>query len=267
MTVAIVGGGAMGEAILAGALARGVLARAETTVVEQLPDRRAALAERYGVATVAGAAEVARGASLVLLAVKPAEYERIAARLDDGALLVSVMAGVRMAALAGHFGHRRIVRVMPNTPAAVNEGMSVWTATAEVDAAQRETVRALLGAIGHELEVPEEAALDMATALSGSGPAYVFLFIETLAEAGEAIGLTREQALTLTLRTLAGSAAYALRSERSPAELREQVTSPGGTTAAGLRELERGGFRELVAACVRAAHERSRELGGGASGP
>ncbi len=263
MTVVIVGGGVMGEAILAGALARGVLARGETTVVEQLPDRRAALAERYGVATVAEAAEAARGASLVLLAVKPGEYARIDARLDGGALLVSVMAGVRMAALAERFAHRRIVRVMPNTPAAVNEGMSVWTATAEVDASQRETVRALLGAIGHELEVGEEAALDMATALSGSGPAYVFLFTEALIDAGEAIGLTREQARTLTLRTLAGSAAYALRSERSPAELRERVTSPGGTTAAGLRELERGGFRELLAACVRAAHARSRELGEG----
>lgn len=267
MTVAIVGGGAMGEAILAGALARGVLARDGTTVVEQLPDRRAALAERYGVATVAEASEAARDASLVLLAIKPGEYERVAARLDDDALLVSVMAGVRMAALAEHFAHRRIVRVMPNTPAAVNEGMSVWTATAEVDAAQRETVRALLGAIGHELEVAEEAAIDMATALSGSGPAYVFLFVEALTEAGEAIGLTREQARELTLRTLAGSAAYALRSEHSPAELRERVTSPGGTTAAGLRELERGGFREMVAACVRAAHARSRELGEGAPGP
>lgn len=263
MTVAIVGGGVMGEAILAGALARGVLTRDTTTVVELLPERRAALAERHGVAAVADAAAVLPGASLVLLAVKPGEFARLSGPLDAGALLMSVMAGVRTAALAAHFGHDRIARVMPNTPAAVNEGMSVWTATAAVDAAQRETVRALLGAVGRELEVAGEDALDMATALSGSGPAYVFLFVEALTDAGEAIGLTRGQARELTLRTLAGSAAYALRSEHSPAELRERVTSPGGTTAAGLRELERGGFRALVASCVRAAHARARELGEG----
>lgn len=263
MRVAIVGGGVMGEAILAGALARGVLTRETTTVVELLPDRRAALAERHGVAAVADAADALPGASLVLLAVKPGEFALLSGPLDAGALLVSVMAGVPIAALAAHFGHDRIARVMPNTPAAVNEGMSVWTATAAVDAAQRETVRALLGAVGREMEVAGEAALDMATALSGSGPGYVFLFIEALTDAGEAIGLTREQARELTLRTLAGSAAQALRGEHSPAELRERVTSPGGTTAAGLRELERGGFRELLASCVRAAHARARELGEG----
>ncbi len=261
MTVAIAGGGVMGEAILAGAIEREVLVPADVTVIELIGERRTALAKRYGVATAAEGAGVLSGASLVLLAVKPQEFRTLSARLASDALLVSIMAGVRIETLAAHFAHGRIVRVMPNTPAAVNAGMSVWTATARVDGSQRETVRGLLGAIGRELYVEDEGQLDMATALSGSGPAYVFLFIEALVEAGVAIGLTRDQAEAMTLQTLYGAARYARDSDRSPAELRERVTSPGGTTAAGLRELEAGGFREVVAACVRAACERSRELG------
>ena len=261
MTVAIVGGGVMGEAILAGAIDRGVFAAADVTVVELIADRREDLAERYGVATTAEAGQALVNASLVLLAIKPQELPTLSGRLADGALLLSIMAGVRIATLAEQFGHDRIVRVMPNTPAAINAGMSVWTATGSVDDAQRETVRELLGAIGRELAVDDEGKLDMATALSGSGPAYVFLFIEALIDAGVAIGLTAEEAEAMTLQTLAGSAAYAQVSDFPPAVLREQVTSKGGTTAAGLQELERGEFRALIEACVQAACERSRELG------
>ncbi len=261
MTVAIVGGGVMGEAILASAIDRGVLAAGDVTVVELLAVRREALAERYGVATVAEASAVLAGASLVLLAVKPQEFRNLSGRLPEDALLLSIMAGVRIDSLAAHFAHDRVVRVMPNTPAAINAGMSVWTATESVDESQRETVRGLLGAIGRELYVDDEGKLDMATAMSGSGPAYVFLFIEALIDAGVTIGLTTEEAQAMTLQTLAGAAAYAQVSDYSPAELRERVTSKGGTTAAGLGELERGEFRALVATCVRAAFERSRELG------
>ena len=261
MTVAIVGGGVMGEAILAGAIDRGVLAPGDVTVVELLPERREMLTSRYGVATVAEAGDVLNAASLVLLAVKPQEFRNLSARLPGGALLLSIMAGVRIESLTTHFAHDRVVRVMPNTPAAINAGMSVWTATKSVDESQRETVRGLLGAIGRELYVDDEGKLDMATALSGSGPAYVFLFIEALIDAGVAIGLTAEEAETMTLQTLVGAAAYAQVSEYSPGELRERVTSKGGTTAAGLQEMARGQFREVVAACVRAACERSRELG------
>ncbi len=261
MTVAIVGGGVMGEAILAGAIDRGVFTAADVTVVELVAERREDLAERYGVATTAEAGPALANASLVLLAIKPQELPTLSARLADGALLLSIMAGVRIATLAEQFGHDRIVRVMPNTPAAINAGMSVWTATGSVDEAQRETVRELLGAIGRELAVDDEGKLDMATALSGSGPAYVFLFIEALIDAGVAIGLTAEEAEAMTLQTLAGSAAYAQVSDFPPAVLREQVTSKGGTTAAGLQELERGEFRALIEACVQSACERSRELG------
>jgi len=261
--VAIVGGGVMGEAILAGAIDRGVLQAEEVTVVELVGERRKALADQYGVETTPEAGAALADASLVLLAVKPQEFRKVSGRLREDALLLSIMAGVRIESLAAHFGHDRIVRVMPNTPAAINAGMSVWTATEPVDEGQRETVRSLLGAIGRELFVGDEEKLDMATALSGSGPAYVFLFIEALIDAGVAVGLTAEEAEAMTMQTLAGAAAYAQVSALSPAELRERVTSKGGTTEAGLRELEQGEFRALVATCVRAAFERSLELGAG----
>ena len=251
----------MGEAILAGALDRGVFVASDVTVVELIAERREELAARYGVATAAAAGDAFTAADLVLLAVKPQEFHSLSGRLASDALLMSIMAGVRIASLAEHFGHDRIVRVMPNTPAAVNAGMSVWAATESVDGGQRETVRALLGAVGQELFVSDEGKLDMATALSGSGPAYVFLFIEALIDAGVAIGLTAEEAEAMTMQTLAGSAAYAQVSDFPPATLRERVTSKGGTTAAGLAELDRGDFRALIEACVRAACERSRELG------
>ncbi len=251
----------MGEAILAGALDRGVFVASDVTVVELIAERREDLAARYGVATAPEAGDALTAADLVLLAVKPQEFHSLSGRLASDALLMSIMAGVRIASLAEHFGHNRIVRVMPNTPAAVNAGMSVWAATESVDEGQRETVRALLGAVGQELFVNDEGKLDMATALSGSGPAYVFLFIEALIDAGVAIGLTAEEAEAMTMQTLAGSATYAQVSDFPPATLRERVTSKGGTTAAGLAELDRGDFRALIEACVRAACERSRELG------
>ena len=262
MTVAIVGGGVMGEAILVGAIDRGVLAARDVTVVELIAERREALADQYGVAATAEPSAAIADASLVLMAVKPQEFQKVSGRLREDALLLSIMAGVRIESLASHFAHDRIARVMPNTPAAINAGMSVWTATESVDEGQRETVRGLLGAIGRELFVGDEGKLDMATALSGSGPAYVFLFIEALIEAGVAIGLTIEEAEAMTMQTLAGSSAYAQMSEFSPAELRERVTSKGGTTEAGLRAMDPGEFRALVATCVRAAFERSRDLGG-----
>ena len=261
MTVAIVGGGVMGEAILAGALDRGVVAASDVTVVELIAERREDLAARYGVATAAEAGDALTAADLVLLAVKPQEFHTLSGRLASDALLMSIMAGVRIASLAAHFGHDRIVRAMPNTPATINAGMSVWAATESVDEGQRETVHRLLGAIGQELRVDDEGKLDMATALSGSGPAYVFLFIEALIDAGVAIGLTAEEAEAMTMQTLVGSAAYAQVSDFPPSTLRERVTSKGGTTAAGLAELDRGEFRALIEACVRAACERSLELG------
>lgn len=260
MNIAIVGGGVMGEAILKAALNRGVFAATDVTVVEKLETRRAQLLTVYGVA-ISDGYEAMSEADLVLISVKPQEMRSVAGSLRPDGLLVSIMAGITIASLEQEFRHSRIVRVMPNTPAAVQAAMSAWTATASVSEEQRECTRELLSAIGREVYVDDEKKLDMVTAVSGSGPAYVFLFIEALVEGAVAVGLPRVQAEEMVIQTLYGSALYAQESGRSPAELRAMVTSPAGTTAAGLLELERGAFRASVIECVRAAHRRAMELG------
>ena len=192
MKVAIVGGGVMGEAMLGAALAQGVFAPADVTVAEVLAPRRADLEAKHKVATTATAGEAISDADLVVVSVKPQDMKGVKGALKPAALLLSVMAGVRIATLEAEFHHDRIVRVMPNTPVAVKAGMSAWTATAAVDETQRAATKALLGSFGRELYVDDEKKIDMATALSGSGPAYVFLFIEALIEGGVAVGLTGE---------------------------------------------------------------------------
>lgn len=262
MKVGIVGGGVMGEAILARALAVGVLDAADVVVAEVVADRAARLAATHGVRATGSAREAFTGADVVILAVKPQDLGSVRGAIAAGAVIVSIMAGVRIDTIAAAFNHDRIVRVMPNTPAAIGEGMSAWTATAAVDEAQRDLVRSILTAVGRELYVDDEKKIDMATALSGSGPAYVFLFLESLIEGGVAAGLTRAQASELAVQTVSGAARYAAQSGQSPADLRAAVTSPAGTTAAGLLALEEAAFRAAVINAVRAAHARAIELGG-----
>ncbi len=261
MKTAIIGGGVMGEAILAGALSDGVLAATDVTVSEKLPARAEYLRTTHGVSVTADANEAMAGADLVVLCVKPQDLGTVNGAAPANALIVSIMAGVTCATIQAAFGNDCIVRSMPNTPATIREGISAWYAMPSVPPEQRERARTLLGAIGKELQVDSEAKLDMVTAVSGSGPAYVFLFIEAMVEAAVSIGLTRPQAEQLVLQNLYGSARYAIESGRTAADLRAQVTSPAGTTAAGLLELERGSFRATVIECVRAAYERARELG------
>ncbi|MFN8619041.1 MAG: pyrroline-5-carboxylate reductase [Dehalococcoidia bacterium] len=260
MKVCIVGGGVMGEAILGAALDAGLFDRDAVTVVEKLAARRGVLASVYGVRVAEGYDSMA-GADAVLLSVKPQEMASVHGKLSPGAVLISIMAGTTIASLQAAFDHRAVVRVMPNTPAAVKAGMSAWTATADVTAEQRDFVSRLLSAIGREIYFDDEKKLDMATAVSGSGPAYVFLFVESLVEGAVAAGLPRAAAEEMVLQTVLGSAQYALESGKSAADLRAQVTSPAGTTAAGLLALEKGAFRAAVIECVRAAHQRAIELG------
>lgn len=261
MKVTIVGGGVMGEAILGAAIERHVFDPANVTVCELLDHRRAQLQSEYGVSVTTESKECMADADLVLLSVKPQEVHSVHGALRPDALLLSIMAGVRVASLEAEFRHNRIVRVMPNTPAAAKAGMSVWTATPAVDGEQRDLVRGLLGAIGRELYVEDEKKIDMATAVSGSGPGYVFLFIEAMIEGAVSIGLTRAQAEEMVLQTFYGSAFFAHESGRSASDLRAMVTSPSGTTAAGLLELERGAVRASIIECVRAAHARAKEIG------
>ena len=264
MKVAIIGGGVMGEAILSAALERKVFDASSVTVCDVVEARRSLLAVGYGVDVTADAVASMAEADLVILSVKPQDMRTVSGTLRDDALLISIMAGVTLATIRSELSHQRIVRVMPNTPVAVRAGMSVWTATDEVTPGQRELARGLLGALGHEIFVVDEKKLDMATAVSGSGPGYVFLIIEAMIDGAVSIGLTRAQASEMVLQTVYGSALYAQETGRSPAELRGNVTSPAGTTAAGLLELEKGGVRAAIIECIRASHQRAHELGGSA---
>lgn len=262
MKVAIIGGGVMGEAILGAAIERRVFEPNNVTVCEVLEHRRAQLQNEYGVGVTTDSGSCMSTADVVILSVKPQDVHSVHGGLREDALLLSIMAGVRIASIQSEFQHGRIVRVMPNTPVAAKAGMSVWTATPGVSAEQRDLVRSLLGAIGREIYVEDEKKVDMATAVSGSGPGYVFLFIEAMIEGAVAIGLPRAQAAEMVVQTVLGSAVYAQESGQSAAELRAMVTSPAGTTAAGLLELERGAVRAAIIECIQAAHERAIELGG-----
>lgn len=260
MKVAFVGGGAMGSAMLRAGLDSGVLQRESVTVCEVVADRRAALEQEFGVATCAAVSEAA-GADTAILAIKPQDVKTIGAAAFATSLVISIMAGVSIATVESVTGSDRIIRVMPNTPAAVGAGMSVWTATPAVDAAGRQFAEQLLNSMGRALYVDGEAKIDMATAVNGSGPGFVFLLMEAMVDGAVDAGLTRDQAKTLVVQTFYGSAKYAELSQRELAELRAQVTSPAGTTAAGLRALEQHGVRAAIADAVRAAHERAIELG------
>lgn len=265
MKLALIGGGFMGEAVLRAGIAAGVLRPADVTVAEVNPARAETVAKAHGVATTGEARMAAAGADVVLFAVKPQEFGPVAASLAGGigagATVGSIMAGVRIDTLASALEHERIVRIMPNTPAAIGEGVSVWTATAAVGESAREAVRSLLAAMGREVYVDDEKYLDMATALSGSGPGFVYLLIEAFIDAGVSIGFRRDVAELLAVQTFAGAARYAAQTGRHAAVLRNEVTSPGGTTAAGLQVLEAAAVRAAIIEAIEAAYERSRELG------
>ncbi len=262
MRVTFIGGGVMGEAMLSAALETKVLDAAGVTVCEIVPARREYLATRYGIAVTNEIAPAIADVDAVIVAVKPQELQKVGGRaLRSDALLLSILAGTTSKSLADAFGHDRIVRVMPNTPVAVREGMSTWYATPAVTNEQQMFTKTLLSSFGCEIHVDDEAKIDMATALSGSGPAYVFLFLESLIEGGVSVGLPRAYAEQMAVQTVLGSAKYLQESGRSASELRAAVTSPAGTTAAGLLAMEHHAFRAAVIDGVRAAHQRAKELG------
>ena len=263
--VGLIGGGHMGEALVSGLLANGVAEAKDVTVSDIAQERRDLLASRHGVSVVSEAAEAARGAELLVLAVKPQEFSTVAdglrSTLNGSQTVLTIMAGVPIAKVSAALRHEAVARAMPNAAASVGEAMTVWTATAAVSDTGREAVARLLGALGQAVYVDEERYLDMATAVSGSGPGFAFLYLEAFIDAAVNIGLRRELAEELAVQTLVGSAALARETGKHPAELRSMVTSPGGTTAAGLQVLEESGLRGAVIAAVEAAYERAKELG------
>ena len=264
MRIGFIGGGVMGEAMVKSVLAKGVAAPADITVSDVSQSRRDTMNERYGVKTTANNREAADGAEAVVLAVKPQDLSKVLGEvkgLSPQQLVLSIVAGATLDSLRQGLDHPCLVRAMPNMPAQIGEGMTVWTATGEVNQQQREKAQSILAALGEELYVSSEKYIDMATALSGSGPAYVFLVIEALTDAGVHIGLPRDVAEKLVTETILGSTRAVKVTGRHPAELRNMVTSPGGTTTEGLLQLETGGLRSLLLQAVIAAYDKAQKLG------
>ena len=259
--IAIVGAGVMAEAMLSGLLDRGLIEAGSVVCSDPREARRRELQERHGVSAIASNAEAVALGDIILLCVKPQVLGDVMPELKPvmrpGQLVISIVAGAGTHALTEGLGHPALVRCMPNTPAQIGQGVTVWFATGEVDDAGRAQTRTMLSALGREFEVHDERQVAMATAVSGSGPTYIFLFIEALTDAAVHLGFPRHVARELVLDTVQGSAAFALASGRHVAELRDMVTSPGGTSAAAMYELERGRLRTVVSDAVWAAFERT----------
>jgi pyrroline-5-carboxylate reductase len=257
----------MAEAIISGLIRRGVVKPEVMIAAGPTGERLSYLATRYGIRTTIENSEAVRQADVVMLTVKPQRLEKVMVGLRGcvrpTALVLSIIAGATIEKISHGLGHNIVVRSMPNTPAQIGEGITVWTASHKVSEEQREMARQILQALGEEIFVEEENYLDMATALSGTGPAYVFLFMEAMVDAGVHLGFPRRIAEQLVSQTVRGSVDFYRNHEDSVhlARLRNQVTSPGGTSAAALYYLEKAGFRTAISRAVWAAYERSRELG------
>ena len=257
----IVGTGVMAEAMLAGLLERDLVAASNVVCTHPRAQRRELLAATHHVNVAALNLEATKDTDVVLLGVKPQMLAGVMAELrgslHPAQLVISIIAGATTTALGEGLDHPAVVRCMPNTPAQIGRGVTVWFATKSVDEVGKARTRAMLTALGREFEVHDERQVAMATAVSGSGPTYVFLFIEALIDAAVHLGFARHVARELVLDTVQGSAAFAIASGKHVAELRDMVTSPGGTSAAAMYELEKGRLRTVVSDAVWAAFERT----------
>ena len=263
----IVGPGVMGEAILVGLMRKLGTSPNLITVAGPRLERLQELNEKYKVLYALDNSEAVCNADVVILAVKPQKLATVMAglkgKIRGEALVISIVAGASLQSLAAGLDHPAVVRAMPNTPAQVGEGMTVWTQCPQISGDQHEFTRDVLGALGKEIFVEEESYIDMATAVSGTGPAYVFLFVEALIDAGVHLGLPRRIAEAMVLQTIQGSVSFYLQNQAHPARLRNQVTSPAGTSAAAIYYLEKMGFRTAISRAIWAAFTRSQELGKG----
>jgi pyrroline-5-carboxylate reductase len=267
-TIATIGSGVMAEAMIAGLL-RGKQVEPNRIIASHpRADRRSELISSYGIGTVEDNASAVERADVVVLAIKPQMLVRVGREIapalkkgKKGKLVISIIAGATTTALANALKHDQIVRAMPNTPAQLGRGMTVWYAMPKVTTTQRDQARVLLGSLGVQLEVDDEKLVAMATAVSGTGPTYVFLFMEALIDAAVHLGFPRHIAHDLVIETLEGSTLFAKASGMHPAQLRNMVTSPGGTSAAALHELESGRLRTVLSEAVWAAYRRTEELG------
>jgi pyrroline-5-carboxylate reductase len=265
MKIAFIGGGNMAAAIIGGLIKHGV-APADLYAIDPNEDARKRNEQQFGVRTSAAADAALAPFNAIVLAVKPqilkTVAEGLAPHLGDRQVVISIVAGIRTADLSRWLnGHQRIVRVMPNTPALIGMGVAGLTATGSVDAADRALATQVLGAVGETVWFDDEAKIDAVTAISGSGPAYVFYFIEALQEAARQLGMDEAQGRALAVATFTGAAQLAAQSDEPPGVLRERVTSKGGTTAAALASFDASGIKDAIVRGVLAADARAKEMG------
>ena len=267
--IAFIGPGVMAEAMIAGLIRTKVAPPKALNAAGPRQERGDELQRNYGVAFSIDNKEAARQADVVVISVKPQRLDRVLMGLKGGvqpqALVLSIVAGATIEKISTGLAHSIVVRSMPNTPAQIGEGITVWTASPQVSEEQQVMAKSILGALGEEVFVEDENYLDMATALSGTGPAYVFLFMEAMVDAGVHLGFPRRIAEQLVTQTLLGSVDY-YKKRADPihlARMRNEVTSPGGTSAEALYYLEKAGFRTAISRAIWAAYQRSKELGQG----
>ncbi|OGO17360.1 MAG: pyrroline-5-carboxylate reductase [Chloroflexi bacterium RBG_16_48_8] len=267
LKIDFIGPGVMAEAMVKGLIERAGVSSDQILMSGPRVNRLEELSKTYGVLTTTDNRLSVKDADIVVIAVKPqtldAALRDLPGALPEKAVVLSIVAGATLESLSQHLNHHAIMRAMPNTPAQIGKGITIWTATQQVTEEQRAHAKEILLALGEEIFVEEEDYLDMATALSGTGPAYVYLFMEALVDAGVHLGFPRRIAEKLVVQTILGSVAFYDHSTLHLARLRNQVTSPGGTSAAALYYLEKAGFRTALSRAIWAAYERSTQLGKG----
>lgn len=265
--ITLIGPGAMAEAIIAGLLRQDITRPENITASGPRLERVEELHTLYGIRPFTDNRAAVEQADVVILSIKPQRLQKVLRGLEGAipthALVLSIIAGATIQTISDGLKHPAVVRSMPNTPAQIGEGITVWTASSSATPQQQELACQILSALGQQVYVEEESYMDMATALSGTGPAYVFLFMEALIDAGVHMGFPRRIAEQLVMQTIQGSVSYYQTHKNHPAQLRNQVTSPGGTTAQAMYYLEKAGFRTALSRAIWAAYERSLELGKG----
>ena len=271
ISIAVIGSGNMAGAMIGALLRKKELTPEQITASDPYPEQRQQVKEKYQINVTEKNRDAVTGAEIVIFSVKPQVLPAVMADLkgviSNNSLIFSIVAGMPISAIQKGLSHKAVIRTMPNTPAQISAGMTVWTASKEVSDKQREQARVILEAMGKELYVENEDSLNMATAVSGTGPTYVFLLAEALIDAAVHLGFSRRDARLIVLETLKGSVEYALQSDSHLAELRNMVTSPGGTSAEAIYQLEKGGMRTILSKAVWAAYQKSQLLGKKAEDP
>ncbi len=269
--IGLIGSGNMAGAMIGALLRKNELTPDQISASDPSPEQQKIIKDKYGISVTGDNREAVKSADLVILSVKPqvlpAVMSELKGKIPSSSLVFSIVAGMPIATIQIGLSHKAVIRSMPNTPAQISAGMTVWTGSDDVSESQRVEARVIMEAMGKELYVQHEDSLNMATAVSGTGPTYVFLLAEALIDAAVHLGFSRRDARMIVLETLKGSVDFALQSDLHLAQLRNMVTSPGGTSAEAIYQLEKGGMRTILSKAVWAAYQKSQLLGKKAQDP